>query len=301
MNNLTNKFPLSKILLLGTISLSTMPITAIGEPHGESANSIAVESITRSYVQSNRGQEAAFSEFGIAKSESKSVGLELVVAEDTEIYSVPLSYGVPMGLLGGEEFLNISMDLPYISTETSVGDESGIGDIAVAAEYYIERESTILKAQINYKMPTGDEEKGLGSGSNDVGFGVTGRKRVGQFGFNSTVGYIIRGEAEINNIDIEYGNIVSLLAGTEYRLQPTIWLGVNLAYVREGTSDHSGFEENGLQTLDVIPNVTYQFNEKINVTADLIYPLQESEVKGDFSMPEPDREISISVGFNSEF
>ncbi len=293
-----------KMLLLSVVSLSATPFLAAQADefgHGESADSVAVNSITRSYVQSNRGQEAAFSESGISRTETKSVGIELILSEDKEVYSLPLSYGLPMTLLGGEEFLNLSADIPYIQVETPIGDESGVGDVAVAAEYYIERDSAILKAQINYKMPTGDKEKGLGSGSNDVGFAMTGRMRMGQMGFNSTIGYIIRGDATIFNSDIEYGNIFSLMAGTEYRVHPAIWVGANLAYVREDTTESAGFVQDGLQTLDLIPNVSYRLNKKMNFTADLIYPLQESVVDGDFPSSEPDREISFSVGFNSEF
>lgn len=97
-------------------------------------------------------------------------------------------------------------------------------------------------------------------------------------------------------------SVITLAGGAEYRLQKDLWLGADLAYVRADTSEFTGgFETDGLQTLDLIPNVSYRINTDMTVTADVIYPIQESVVDGDFPGSAPDRELSFSFGFNSEF
>jgi hypothetical protein len=46
---------------------------------------------------------------------------------------------MPISLLGGEEYINFSGDLPYVSIEAPAGDESGVGDTRVGAEYFLEK------------------------------------------------------------------------------------------------------------------------------------------------------------------
>jgi hypothetical protein len=160
----------------------------------------------------------------------------------------------------------------------------------------------IFKGALDIKLPTGSEDDGLGTGSSDLGFAVTGRKRDGDIGFNATAGYIIRGDASPNNVDVDYGNVINLVGGGEYRVKPALWFGANVAYVRSGTSEFNGdFEGDGLQTVDLIPNASYRINTDMTVTLDIIYPLSESVVEGDTPGSDPDREVSMSFGFSSEF
>lgn len=283
-------------------------LSLIGLCHGQAhaselgQESIALDPIARAHILSNNGKEALFSEKGISTKDSKSVGLDVVVSENINLYSIPLAYGKPMRVFGGDEYLNLTVDIPYFNFESTPDSESGLGDIALAAEYFIEKDGSILKAEFNLKVPSGDEKIGLGSGSTDVGFALTGRKRVGEIGFNTSSGYIIRGEATINNADINYGNVFNIAGGAEYQLVKHLWLGANVAYVHTGTSEFSGgAETDGLQTLDVIPNIAYHINTDMAVTADLIYPIQEHVIDGDFPSSAPDRKISFSLGFHTEF
>lgn len=282
--------------LLGLLSGQAMSAQEDSE-----SKTIALDPIARSYLLSNSGKEANFSENGVSKEDSKSVGFEVVSSESANVYSIPIAYGKPLQLLGGEEYINLSADIPYINAEGAAGSENGLGDIGLAVEYFIEKESIVFKTEASMKLPTGDEKVGLGSGATDFGMAFTGRKRMEQLGFNATVGYILRGEATISSQDIDYGNVITLSGGAEYRLQKDLWAGANLAYVRTGTTDYAGFEQDGLQTLDLIPNISYRVNTDITITADLILPVQESVIDGDFPFDAPDREISFSIGFNSEF
>lgn len=286
--------------------LLTLPLLGLSYSHvfaaeeGEVQTSV-LDPIARSYILSNNGKEAAFSDGGISKEKSKSVGVDVVSSDSVNLYAIPISYGQPVQLLGGEEFINVSADIPYLNAEAPVGNENGLGDIGLGAEYFIEKDGIILKTELNIKLPTGDEKVGLGSGSTDFGVSFTGRKRVDDLGFNATAGYILRGEATINRTDIDYGNVITLAGGAEYRLQNNLWGGANLAYARTATTDNGGFEADGLQTLDLIPNISYRINTDMTVTADLILPLQESVVDGDFPSSTPERETTFSLGFNSDF
>lgn len=266
------------------------------------AESVALDSMTRSQVLTTDGDEGEFSEKGIAKEAKKTIGFESITSDNVDIYTIPLGYGVPFSLLGGEEYINLSADLPYVNIESPAGDESGIGDVRIGAEYFIEKNTIIFKGAVDLKLPTGEEDDGLGTGSTDLGLSLTGRKREGDIGFNATAGYIIRGDASPNGIDVDYGNVLTLVGGGEYQAKPALWLGANIAFVRAGTSEfNGGFEGDGLQTIDLIPNAAYRLGTDMTVTLDIIYPLTESVVDGDFPGPDPDRELSFSFGFNSEF
>lgn len=266
------------------------------------AESVALDSMTRSQVLTTDGDEGEFSEKGIAKEAKKTIGFESITSDNVDIYTIPLGYGLPFSLMGGEEYINLSADLPYVNIESAAGDESGVGDIRVGAEYFIEKNSIIFKGAVDLKLPTGEEDDGLGTGSTDLGLSVTGRKREGNVGFNASAGYIFRGDASPNGFDVDYGNVLTLVGGGEYQAKPALWLGANLVFVRASTSEFSGgFEGDGLQTIDLVPNAAYRLGTDMTVTLDILYPLTESVVEGDFPGPDPDREMSISFGFNSEF
>ncbi len=293
--------PLSKLgILTSSILLASVGQTVSASESGQ-GESFAIDTITRNYVLTNDGYDGEFSEEGISSDVRKSVGFDAITSDNVDVYTVPLSYGMEIGLLGGDEYINFSADLPYVSIESPAGDESGIGDVRVGAEYFVEKEDIIFKGAFDLKLPMGDEDVGLGTGSTDYGFAVSGRKRDGDIGVNATAAYIIRGEGSPNGFDIDYGNVISLVGGGEYQIKPSLWLGANLAYVRSGTSESGGFESDGLQTIDLIPNAAYRLNTDMTVTVNIILPLSESIVDGDAPGSEPDRELSMSFGFNSEF
>lgn len=290
-----------RYLLASGILLVSLAQGAFSSELGQ-GESIVVDSISRSQILTSDSPEAEFSEKGIAKEASKSVGVESVTSDNVDVYVIPLGYGLPISVLGGDEFINLSADLPYVNVELPTGNESGLGDMRVGAEYFIERNNIIFKAAMDIKFPTGDEENNLGSGSTDFGFSLTGRKRSGDIGFNATAGYILRGEATVNSFKRDYGNVITLVGGAEYQLKPSFWVGTNAAFIRSGEDEFSvGGNNPGLQTLDLIPSASFRLNTDMTVVAELIIPIQESLVNGTAGAVEPDREVTMSFGFNSEF
>lgn len=296
-----SKLFLRTLTLPLTLLSSAVLSSAVLASSVDQSESILLDPLTRSYVSSTDSLDGDFAEKGIAKEESRTVGAEVVSSEDVNVYAIPLSYGIPISLMGGEEYLNVSADLPYVMSDTAAGEESGIGDIRFGAEYFFERKNMILKVSADIKLPTGDGDKFLGTDSTDVGFSFTGRKREGMLGFNATGAYVFRGEGDVAGTTRDYGNMLSLSGGAEYKLGQRLWGGVNGAFVRSGTTDIDGFEADGLQTIDVIPNISFRFNTDMTIVGTLVIPLHESVVDGDAKGDEPDRETSINFSFTSDF
>jgi hypothetical protein len=255
--------------------------------------------MNRAVLTNTSGTSAKFADKGISHEEQKSIGIDLIVADQRKDLAVPLSYGLPMQLMGGDEFLNLSADIPFSMVDTGTGsDETGLGDAVLGAEYYFERKSIILKTAINWKLPTGDQETGLGSGSNDIAFSFSGRKRQDQIGYNALIAYSLNGEGEAFGFTIDYGNTLTLSAGGEYKIKPDLWLAADLAYINQ---DSSSGGISGLSTIDLIPSASYRFMEDKDVIFRLMIPVSESLVDGLPGQPKPDRDIAFSIGLSSEF
>jgi hypothetical protein len=287
-------------------SLATSSILlAIPQVYASDVNqgeSIALDSISRALILSNDSKDAEFSEKGIAKEAQKTIGIQAVTSDNVDVYTIPLGYGLPISLLGGEEYINFSADIPYINIESTAGDESGMGDIKFGAEYFIEKNRAIFKAAFDLKLPTGEEDDGLGTGSMDMGFSISARKRDGRLGYTGTAGYTLTGEGEPNNFKRDYGDVITLVGGFEYSLKPAFWAGANLAYVRTGETEFDvGGNAPGLQTLDLVPNASFRIDSEKTLTAEMIIPVQDSYVGTSTGLPDPDREMSFSFGFTSEF
>lgn len=290
-----------KISLLTTSTLLIL-VEHVFASAAYQADSIALDPITRSQILSSGSNDGEFSDADTSKKMKKTIGFETVTSDNVDMYILPIAYGFPMNLLGERDYLNLSADFLYLNIEAPSANETGLSDVRVGAEYFIRKNIMLLKCAVDLKFPTGDEDLGLGTGSSDLGLSLTGRMRKGDVGFNATVGYIFRGEADPNGIDVDYGNVINLVGGGEFQIKPTLWAGAKLAYVRAGTSEfNNGIEGDGLQTVDLIPNAWYRLSEQITVSLDIIYPLIESVIEGDFAGSEPDREMSLNFGVNSEF
>jgi len=290
---------LSRIIAVPFVLVSSAALAS--ESGVGQADSVLLDSLTRSYISSTDSLDGDFAEKGISDEKSRSVGLDVVTSENVDVYAVPLSHGMPMSLLGGQEYLNLNADIPYVKVESPAGNESGLGDIKLGAEYFVKQQGAIVKAAVDLKLPTGDVDKFLGTDSTDIGLSLTGRKREALLGYNATAAYVIRGEGDVAGGTLDYGNTLSLSGGAEYKLGDALWGGVNGAYVRTGTSEINNFETDGLQTFDIIPNVSYDLNVGMSVVASLVIPVYEGVVDGDAPGDEPDREVSMSLSFSSDF
>jgi opacity protein-like surface antigen len=90
-------------------------------------------------------------------------------------------------------FLDVAAEVPVIITSPDEGDgETGIGDVAVRAKavlYGNEEAGPTFAVVPEVKLATGDEEKGLGCGSNDFGALGVVSYAAGRLTLHGNVGY----------------------------------------------------------------------------------------------------------------
>lgn len=114
-------------------------------------------------------------------------------------------------------------------------NESGLGDIWLSGTY----ESQLVPPELFYldltgkiKLPTADEDKGLGTGETDYTLQADLFKPLGQFTPFATVAYKIKGDPSGVNLD----NVFYLSGGTDFRVSDTSNIGASLDYQEASTS-----------------------------------------------------------------
>lgn len=102
--------------------------------------------------------------------------------------------------------------------------ESGPGDAILEEEYYFKEgtsQSPWLYAGARLKLPTGDESKGLGTGTTDFGPGVGIMQPMGsRWTFLGEYRYVFRG----NTSSTDYQNTPWVTLGTQGRISKASWL-----------------------------------------------------------------------------
>lgn len=110
---------------------------------------------------------------------------------------------------------DVSVAVPFLSLATDgVATERGVGDVMFrAARRDAAGKSTALHGALSLKLPTGDEDAGLGTGTTDVGISAGLSHDVGALRALVSVGYIVTGESS----DSGYDDVTLLSAGLVYR------------------------------------------------------------------------------------
>ncbi len=138
--------------------------------------------------------------------------------------------------------LGLSIEIPFIhqsssnsqtvmigrrATETT-SSESGLGDTSVDANVTLFSESVRsprLLALLYAKLPTADEQKGLGTGEFDWGSGVGIGKRFGAWSTYAEGLYVLAGSSDLYPMDDYW----SWLASISYRVSTTLRPGLSLS------------------------------------------------------------------------
>lgn len=118
------------------------------------------------------------------------------------------------------------------ATETT---ESGLGDIWLGATYSFDDtigDDIYLDLGAKVKVPTADEDKGLGTGETDYTFQADLFKAMGQLTPFATVAYKIKGDSPGLDLD----NVIYLSGGADYRLSDTRHVGASLDYQEAASS-----------------------------------------------------------------
>jgi len=95
-------------------------------------------------------------------------------------------------------------------------DESGFGDVRLGAKYTVlsaTEKAVGLGVAAFAKLPTADDEKGLGTGQTDFGFKVALTKPFEALSFHANVGYTVMGEPD----DVEeWDNVINYGIGVNF-------------------------------------------------------------------------------------
>ena len=137
--------------------------------------------------------------------------------------------GTVIGAGGG----GIIIDDPDANAEAT--KESGLGDIWLTAIYSVESvpaELFFLDVGAKYKLPTADEDKGLGTGETDWTLQAEIFKSLGNVSPFLTVAYKFKGEPSGADLD----DVIYLSAGADFRLSDQSNFGVSLDYQESSTS-----------------------------------------------------------------
>jgi len=105
--------------------------------------------------------------------------------------------------------------------------ESGIGDTVLAATFgglYDRQSQSGLDLTAKLKLPTGDENRGLGTGSTDETFQVEPYKTIDRLTFFGTLGYTFFGHSDV--VELKNGFLYEVGAST--RLDATDSVGASL-------------------------------------------------------------------------
>ena len=123
---------------------------------------------------------------------------------------------------------------------------SGLGDLALTVKGKILDEGDIvpcLSARLSIKIPTGDDERALGSGKVDYGVGLLLQKTVKSFTTYLNADVTIPGQA-YKQEDISLRPFCNIMLGEEYKLTERLSGLMQLSYITRP------FEHTGLVMLD---------------------------------------------------
>lgn len=227
-----------------------------------------------------------------------SVGFESIIQSDLQIYNIPLYHGIPFSLLGGEEFLNFAVLLPYVINEVGLNDFSGLGDVYLGAQYYQGRKGIVRKVGVGLKTATGDYVEGLGTDSLD--FSVYGRlaKRFKRYTLSATSAYTFKGSTGDDFVD--YGDQINIKGGYEYHYNRDLSFTTGLLFTRQANNELgvAKFEAAGYLGYDLEFGVNYNFRKNLILNVDVAFPISEHALDGG---DDPDRDPVLRLNVSTNY
>lgn len=176
-----------------------------------------------------------------------------------------LSYGII-------ETADLVLNLPYVwgkveEDDVSVYDEKGLSDISFEVKWrFYENNGLSLALKPGVSFPTGDDEKGLGTGRTGYHIFLIGSKEIAPWAFHANLGYI----GNENRAD-EERNIWHASLATTYEIVKDLKLVGNV-----------GIEKNPDKAADndpafLIVGAIYSISENFDIDAGVKYGLTSSE------------------------
>ena len=176
-----------------------------------------------------------------------------------------LSYGIA-------ENVDLVLSLPYQwgrteENETTVYDEKGIGDMVFETKWrFFEKDGFSLALKPGISIPTGNDEKGLGTGKLGGHLFLIGSKELGPCAFHANLGYI-RNE---NNAD-ERKDIWHASFAATWEAIKNLKLVANVGIERNPDNDASN------NPAFLIGGVIYSVTENFDLDCGVKYGLNSSE------------------------
>ena len=169
------------------------------------------------------------------------------------------------GLHLGESVVSVKMQL------TSAGHHQGLSSSLLAA----------------VKIPTGDEDHGFGSGRFDQSLVLLNQYRISPFILYLNPGIVLLSDPETHGADIHVKDMMTLLAGIEYRVSETLSLMGQFNFVTS-PFHHTGIEQMDQDSLEL----TLGF--AVWVSHDMIFEFAFSE---DLTRTAPDFTVHGALRF----
>ena len=229
----------------------------------------------RSVQSSTEADSPALSLTSAGKPHWLSVGIDSWIGGRVKTYDLPLAVAFTPSLLA-------QLDIPLVTATTdsyTAGrkTETGLGDIVFSLKYLSVVEDMFESYYIfSAKFASGATETGLGTGSTDFSFTHKTILMLGDYRTTLMVGVTIPPPTSvlIQGSSVEYAPTISYMAATERRLSNTaLRFGLKAAGLHAFNSRvNSELQQNGVTTLDIIPEVTYHLSDAAMIKTGIIIP-----------------------------
>jgi hypothetical protein len=176
-----------------------------------------------------------------------------------------LSYGIV-------ENVDLVLSLPYQwgkteENESTAYDEKGFSDTVLEAKWrFFEKEGYSVALKPGILFPTGNDDKGLGTGRVGGHLFLTGSKEVGPWAFHTNLGYM-RNE---NKAD-EQKNLWHASLATTWKVVKNLKLAANIGIERNSNNSSS------IDPAFLIGGVIYSLTENFDLDCGVKYGLNSSE------------------------
>jgi len=194
--------------------------------------------------------------------------------DNSEDVSVRSTGGQALAMLsyGIAENVDLILGLPYLwgkaeANEITVYDEKGIGDATLEAKWRLfEKDGFSMALKPGISFPTGNDDKGLGTGKLGAHIFLIGSKELGSWAFHANLGYIRNENDADERKDIWHAS----LAAT--------WEVVkNLKLAADIGVERNTEEESSNNPAFLIGGIIYSITENFDVDLGVKYGLTEPE------------------------
>lgn len=260
--------------------------TELDDTRTAAAASEEGKTLTPSQVQDGRKLPKAY------------IGFDSYFSEHENIYNIPLAYSF---------FTDIytQLNIPIVSAKYNMAgastDNTGIGDVNLTVKHVWGTEDEIeIYSLGTIGFPTGDADKGLGSGAYVLSLTEKAVKRFGDYRCTVMGGVNLPlNEPTILGSKVEYTTSLSYMAAVERSLfLPALTIGVRAAGIHawESKIDGAG-ASNGLTTLDIVPEIRYAASYRTALRLAVFVPVvTEYDLPGSSS-----RDVIVNFGIVKSF